>query len=75
MLPQLMKREDKIKWADVVHEAEKQNGLIYEAELTKDAALIQKMQDIVDAETELVLKEGREVIRGRKKAPIRVLKP
>lgn len=75
ILPQLRRREDKIKWADEVHLAEKQNGRIYEADLTRDALLIQKMQDIVDAETELVLKEGREVTRGRKKAPIQVLKP
>lgn len=75
ILPQLRRREDRIKWADVVHEAERQNGLIYEAELSRDAMVIQKMQDIVDAETELALKEGREVIRGRKKAPIRVLQP
>jgi hypothetical protein len=33
------------------------------------------MQRIVDVETEMVLKEGREVITGRKKAPIRVIKP
>ncbi|KAF1930819.1 uncharacterized protein M421DRAFT_57499 [Didymella exigua CBS 183.55] len=75
VLPQLRRREDEIRWADAMHEAERQNGVIYEAELVKDAALIRKMQSIVDAETEFVLNEGREVIRGRKKAPIRVIKP
>ena len=75
MTAQLRKREDNIKWTDVVHEAEKQNGAIYEEELAKDKEIIKKMQSIVDEETKLALKEGQEVIRGRKKAPIRVLKP
>lgn len=75
VLPQLRRREDGTKWADAMHEAERQNGTEYEAELAADAALIRKMQHIVDAETKMVLKEGREVITGRKKAPIRVIKP
>jgi hypothetical protein len=75
VLPQVKKREDGNKWADVMHEAERLNGAEYEAELVADAALIRKMQRIVDVETEMVLKEGREVITGRKKAPIRVVKP
>jgi hypothetical protein len=75
VLPQLRRREDQIKWADAMHEAERLNGAEYETELAMDAALVRKMQHIVDAETELVLKEGREVVRGRKKAPIRIFKP
>jgi hypothetical protein len=75
LLPQLKKREDGSKWADAMHEAERLNGAEYEAELTADAALVRRMQRIVDVETEMVLKEGREVITGRKKAPIRVIKP
>ena len=75
VLPQLKKREDGNKWADVMHKAERLNGAEYEAELVADAALIRKMQRIVDVETEMVLKEGCEVITGRKKAPIRVIKP
>lgn len=75
MALQLRQREDGPLWAYEMHVAEKQNGRMYEAELANDAELIRKMQDIVDVETELVLREGREVIRGRKKAPIRVIKP
>ncbi|KAJ4338437.1 hypothetical protein N0V87_003980 [Didymella glomerata] len=75
LLPQLKKREDGSKWADAMHEAERLNGAEYEAELTADAALVRRMQRVVDVETEMVLKEGREVITGRKKAPIRVIKP
>ncbi|KAH6615276.1 hypothetical protein C7974DRAFT_367470 [Boeremia exigua] len=62
-------------WADVVVEAERENGMMYEAEMARDREVIRKMQWIVDEETRLALKEGQEVVRGRKKAPIRVLKP
>ncbi|KAF9696021.1 hypothetical protein EKO04_005926 [Ascochyta lentis] len=75
MLAQLMHREDKIKWADAVSEAARQNYALYEEELANDREISQKMQRIVDEETELALKEGQEIVRGRKKAPIRVLKP
>lgn len=75
MAAQLRKREDEVHWTDVMYEAEWQNGAVYEEELAKDRAIIKKMQDIVDEETRLALEEGEEVIRGRKKAPIRVLKP
>lgn len=75
MMAQLGKREDGVKWTDVVYEAKKQNIASYAEELAKDREIARKMQDIVDRETELALKEGQTVIRGRKKAPIRVLKP
>ncbi|KZM28442.1 uncharacterized protein EKO05_0001595 [Ascochyta rabiei] len=75
MMAQLMFKEDKVKWTDAVHEAVRQNLALYEGELAQDREIIHKMQRIVDEETELALKEGQEVIRGRRKAPIRVLKP
>lgn len=73
--PQLKTQEDGTKWADAMREAERLNAAEYEAELAADALLTRKMQRIVDAETEMVLKEGREVVTGRKKAPIRIIKP
>lgn len=72
---QLGRFEGGTKWADAMHQAERLNAAEYDAEMRADAAIIRKMQRIVDAETEMVLKEGREVITGRKKAPIRVIKP
>jgi hypothetical protein len=33
------------------------------------------MQRVVDMETELALKEGQTIVRGRKRRPIRVIKP
>ena len=75
VLAQLNQREDKIKWTDAIHEAEKQNSMLKDEETAQDQKLIQKMQKIVDKETELALEEGQEVVRGRRKAPIRVLKP
>lgn len=75
VLPQLRRQADEIKWSDAMYEAERLNAAQYEAELAMDAELIRKMQHIVDAETELVLKEGREVTTRRKKAPVPVVKP
>ncbi|KAJ4989982.1 DNA repair protein [Stagonosporopsis vannaccii] len=75
MAVQLRKREDEVNWTDVMFEAERRNGAAYEEELARDREMIKRMQGIVDEETRLALKEGEEVIRGRKKAPIRVLKP
>lgn len=72
---QSREREEAPKWIDVMVEAERQNGAVYEEELARDREIIMKMQEIVDKETRLVRQEGREVVRGRKKAPIRVLKP
>lgn len=75
MAAQLKTREDEVNWTDVLYVAESKNGALYEEELAGDRAIIQKMQGIVDEETRLALEAGEEIIRGRKKAPIRVLKP
>lgn len=63
------------KWVDVVLRAREENVDVYEEWLRRDRGIIKRMQGIVDQETALVLKEGREVVRGRAKAPIRVIKP
>ncbi|KAJ4311908.1 hypothetical protein N0V94_007711 [Neodidymelliopsis sp. IMI 364377] len=75
MTAQLKLREDRIKWTDAVFEAERHNQALYEEDVARDKEIVRKMQAIVDQETKLALKEGQEVIRGRKKRPIRVLKP
>lgn len=67
--------EDGGKWVDAVYDAERENVAVYDAELAQDKEMTRKMLAIVDEETRLALEEGQEVIRGRKKAPIRVLKP
>lgn len=72
---QLKRREDRINWTDAMYEAERLNVATTENEVRKDQEIIKKMQDIVDEETSLALKEGQMLIRGRKKAPIRVFKP
>lgn len=63
------------RWVDEVLQAREENVEVYEEWLRRDRGLVRRMQAIVDRETSLVLKEGREVVRGRVKAPIRVIKP
>jgi hypothetical protein len=63
------------RWVDVVLKAREENVEVYEEWSRRDRGIVKKMQGIVDRETALVLKEGREVVRGRVKAPIRVMKP
>ena len=63
------------RWVDEVLQAREENVEVYEEWLRRDRGLVRRMQAIVDRETALVLKEGREVVRGRAKAPIRVIKP
>jgi hypothetical protein len=75
MTAHLKLREDRIKWTDAVFEAERHNQALYDEDVARDKEIVKKMQAIVDQETKLALKEGQEVIRGRKKRPIRVLKP
>ena len=72
---QLKKREDTVEWVDAVHAAEKENREAYNRDIAKDREVVRKMQKIVDLETELALKEGQTIVRGRKKSPIRVIKP
>ncbi|KAH8727495.1 hypothetical protein GQ44DRAFT_677226 [Phaeosphaeriaceae sp. PMI808] len=67
--------EDEVKWIDAVKMSERQNQTAYEGEQAKDREIIQKMQRVVDLETELALKEGQTIVRGRKRRPIKVIKP
>jgi hypothetical protein len=64
-----------VKWVDAVHSSERENQHAYEADLAKDKAITRRMQSIVDQETKLALQEGQTIIRGRKRRPIRVIKP
>jgi hypothetical protein len=75
MQAQLMRREDRAKWVDVIHEADKENQALYDEDMSRDKEIIRRMQRIVDQETGLALKEGQTIVRGRRKKPIRVLKP
>jgi hypothetical protein len=71
----LDKREDIVKWTDAVRLSEKENQEAYEADVRKDRDMTKKMQGIIDMETRLALKEGQTIVRGRKRHPIRVIKP
>lgn len=75
MTAQLRQQEDRVKWTEAIHDAEKENARLKDEDVAQDHRLIQKMQRIVDAEMELALKEGQEVLRGRRKAPISIVKP
>jgi hypothetical protein len=66
---------DRVLWTDAVKLSERENQAAYENDLAKDRELIRKMQRIVDLETELALKEGQTIVRGRGKRPIKVIKP
>jgi hypothetical protein len=72
---QLKRREDTVSWTDAVWQSERENQAAYEKDLRKDKELTMKMQGIVDMETKLALEEGQTVVRGRRKRPIRVIKP
>ncbi|KAH6860970.1 hypothetical protein BKA58DRAFT_392546 [Alternaria rosae] len=72
---QLREREDTVKWADAIHDSARANQEAHEADIRKDRETTKKMQRIVDMETELALKEGQTIVRGRKRHPIRVIKP
>jgi hypothetical protein len=75
MNEQLKKREDTVRWTDAVRLSQSENREAYEKDLKKDRQITRKMQRIVDMETELALKEGQTIVRGRRRHPIRVIKP
>ncbi|KAF2131593.1 hypothetical protein P153DRAFT_394911 [Dothidotthia symphoricarpi CBS 119687] len=72
---QLEGREDNVKWVDAIQLSDRENQEAYDKDMANDKELVKKMQRIVDAETELALKEGRTIVRGRKRRPIRVITP
>lgn len=72
---QLQEPEDTVMWTDAVEAAEEQNYEAHRVENAKDKDMARKMQRIVDLETQLALKEGQTIVRGRKKKPIRIVKP
>jgi hypothetical protein len=64
-----------VKWVDAGRLCLRENHEAYENEQAKESETIRKMQRIVDLETELALKEGQTIIRGRKRRPLKVIKP
>jgi hypothetical protein len=64
-----------VRWTDAVRLSQSENREAYEKDLKKDRQITRKMQRIVDMETELALKEGQTIVRGRRRHPIRVIKP
>lgn len=68
-------KEDDVKWVHAVNYSEKLNQEVHERNQARDKAVAKKMQRIVDLETGLALKEGQTIVRGRKKRPIKVIKP
>jgi hypothetical protein len=71
----LKKREDTVRWTDAIRLAERENQEVYERDMQKDRDITTQMQRIVDMETKLALKEGQTIVRGRRRHPIRVIKP
>lgn len=69
------RREDNVSWTESVNTALRLNQNAYTKDVAKDRSLIRKMQQIVDQETKLALQEGQTIVRGRKRRPIRVIKP
>jgi hypothetical protein len=67
--------DDGVKWIDAVRLSEREYQEAYENDQAKERETIRKMQRIVDIETELALKEGQTIIRGRKRRPLKVIKP
>lgn len=67
--------DDDVRWVDAVRLSEQENQAAYERDLAKEKEITRKMQRIVDLETELALKEGQTIMRGRRRRPIWVLKP
>ena len=72
---QLREREDTEKWATAIRDSLRANQEAHQADIRKDIMMTKKMQKIVDMETELALKEGQTIVRGRKRHPLRVIKP
>lgn len=64
-----------VRWADAVRLGLRENQDNYDRDNAYDKELIKKMQRIVDLETAMALEEGQTIIRGRRKRPIRVLRP
>jgi hypothetical protein len=64
-----------VQWVDAIRLSERENQDAYERDQAKDKEITRKMQRIVDLETKLALEEGQTIIRGRKKRPIKVIKP
>ncbi|KAF2272576.1 uncharacterized protein EI97DRAFT_344271, partial [Westerdykella ornata] len=62
-------------WVGVFEQAYNDNTKQHEMHLKKDKAIAQKMLEIVDKETELALKEGQKIVRGRRHRPIRIISP
>lgn len=67
--------ENGVRWADAIELSEQLNTIAYEDDQQKDKVKIKRMQEIVDQEMELALKEGQTIIRGRKRRPLQVIKP
>jgi hypothetical protein len=67
--------EGGVEWVDAISLSEKENKEMYERYQLKERDTTRKMQRIVDSEMQLALKEGQTIVRGRKRRPIKVIKP
>ncbi|KAH7414355.1 hypothetical protein DE146DRAFT_32587 [Phaeosphaeria sp. MPI-PUGE-AT-0046c] len=67
--------DDRVRWVDAIWLSEQANQEAYTRDLAYDKDMTRKMQRIVDLETAMALKEGQTIVRGRKKRPIRILRP
>jgi hypothetical protein len=67
--------EGEVKWVDAISLSERENREVYERYQLNERDTTRRMQRIVDLEMKLALKEGQTIVRGRKKRPIKVIKP
>lgn len=67
--------DDGVRWVDAVRLSERANQEAYTRDLAYDKEVTRKMQRIVDLETAMALEEGQIIVRGRKKRPLRILRP
>lgn len=72
---QLNEGEEEGKWVDAIRLSLSHNHEAYRQENDRDKRLTKRMQYIVDKETELALKEGRTIVRGRRRRPLKIIKP
>lgn len=75
MKEQLTEQDDNVKWTDAIRLSERENQDAHERDTRKDRQITRKMQRIVDTEKKLALQEGQTIVRGRRRDPIRVIKP
>lgn len=67
--------DGRVRWVDAVEFSNRENQDAHEKDQARDSELRRKMQEIVDQEMKLALEEGQTIVRGRKRKPIKIIRP